>query len=104
MALAGFALLEENGAAAQARSCLHASQADKSLPVRLGKGRTPAKHVADETGALSNHTAEPEILEHGAAIDFGAGDMALLDTQRAQRLDPVGSQPKRASDLDQPAP
>ncbi len=61
-------------------------------------------HRADERLLLRQHPVEMKIARGGAAVDLGAGDVALLDAQGAERLQPVRHQAERLSGIDQRLP
>ena len=42
---------------------------------------------------------KPDIVGRHAAVEFAMGDMALLDAQHVQRLDPVGADAMRPARL-----
>ncbi len=67
-------------------------QADQLQPVGGGQPEPGGKPLADEIRLLHrHHPAKPHIVGRGAAVELAMGDMALLDAQHVERLDPIGA-------------
>ena len=96
-------LLDDMRAAVE-RPIVERDQADQLQPVRRDQAFAVHHHRADEGLLLRQHPVEMQVARGGAAVDLGAGDMALLDAQRAQRLQPVGHHAERLAGLDQRFP
>jgi hypothetical protein len=64
--------------------------ADERPAGRIGQALAVEHGRADEGLLLRDQPVEMQVVRGGAAVDFGAGDVAFLDAQRAERLKAVG--------------
>ena len=66
------------------------ANADHHLPVRRDQRLASGHDAADEILLGRHHLAEAKIGGGGRAVEFGAGDMALLYPHDAESLGAVG--------------
>src|SRR5215207_3267918 len=67
---------------------------DEGEAGRIREGAPLRQHTPHEIATLLAHPFEAEVTSRRLPIDLAARDMALLDAQEVQRVEPVGRDPE----------